>query len=199
VALTFDDGPGPSTPLILDILREAQAQATFFILGRHVAGFEAVLRRSAAEGHELGNHGFSHRSLRGHPWRALRELRATNRLIRAVTGTVPRLFRAPHGYVSPSVVAAAALAGLTTVQWDLDTRDYTDRAAGGIRLAVREKACGGSVILMHDAALNRGGVRGDRADLERRAATVAALPGVIDDLRARGYHLRPASAVLGAG
>ena len=179
VALTFDDGPSSRyTPSILSILDRLHASATFFEEGRHVARHEALMRRILASGDEIGNHSYHHPLDPGY-----RELAVTNRLIRAATGFRPCLFRPPYGVLDGRVEAAAHRAHLTTVLWDVDSRDNKHPGAAAIRSEVLGLTQPGSIVLMHDGG--------------RHPQTVAALPGVIRGLRARGFRLATVTALLG--
>src|SRR5712691_3847774 len=183
VALTFDDGPGPQTPEILDVLEEFDAKATFYVVGDRVCGSEELLRRVVAAGHELGNHSMTHPELAGRPLAAYREIRRTNAVLRRSTGCTPRAFRAPVGTTSRGLVIAARLAGLTTVAWDVDAGDWSSPGADAISEAVLGSVRGGSIVLMHDG-------RGPREQ------TLAALPGIVEGLSERGYRLVTTSEVL---
>jgi peptidoglycan/xylan/chitin deacetylase (PgdA/CDA1 family) len=111
-ALTFDDGPGPSTPAVLDALREAKARATFFVLGRQVERHPDLVRRIVAEGHELANHGYDHGILVfRNPAHVQEQLERTERAISAAAGrdALTRTFRAPHGFRGPVTAIAARL------------------------------------------------------------------------------------------
>jgi peptidoglycan-N-acetylglucosamine deacetylase len=180
VALTFDDGPGPYTPRVLDILRRTGAQATFFLIGRQVRGGAAVVRRALREGHALANHTWSHTNVSGG---GLGQLRSTQEVIRSVTGYTPCLFRAPYNAVSGTIVSQARALGMLTIQWDVDPGDW--RLPGAVTIYSRAMAArAGSVVVMHDA----GGPRGQ---------TVAALPGIIRTLKRRGYRLVTVPELLG--
>jgi peptidoglycan-N-acetylglucosamine deacetylase len=183
IALTFDDGPGPHTADILDVLDASGAEASFFVVGTHVPGREDLLRRMVATGHELGNHSMTHTDLAGRPVTAYREIRTTNTLLSRLTGRTPRIFRAPYGTVSRGLVAATRLAGLTTVAWDVDSGDWASPGEAAITEAVLRAVRGGSIVLMHDG-------RGPRAQ------TLAALPTIVDELTKRGYRLVTTSRVL---
>jgi peptidoglycan/xylan/chitin deacetylase (PgdA/CDA1 family) len=183
VALTFDDGPGAHTLDILEVLAAFDAKASFFIVGERVPGSEDLIRHMVVAGHELGNHSMTHANLAGRPVAAYREIRTTNALLRRLTGCAPRVFRAPFGTVSRGVVAAARLAGLTTVAWDVDSGDWASPGQDAISEAVLGAVRGGSIVLMHDG-------RGPREQ------TLAALPGIIEGLSERGYRLVTTSRVL---
>ena len=195
VALTFDDGPGSLTAGVLDVLRAHGARATFNVLGERLAGREDLLLRTLSEGHELGSHAERHERLGGRPREAFGQLLRTNAGLRAVTGAAPRVFRAPYGDVSPGVVRVARAAGLVTVGWDVDPRDYETPGAEAIHDRVAEAVRPGSIVLLHDdrRALEQTVVATDRilttfAERELRPVTVSELLG-----------LGPAVATLAAG
>lgn len=183
VSLTFDDGPNPrATPLILDVLRREQVQATFFVLGRHAARWPELVRRMADEGHQLGNHGYWHRKLHRRGPRYVRDdlTRGTEAIVHASCGIRPRHFRAPHGFRSPWVTSIASRLGQRTIGWSLGVWDSARPGAGEIaRRAVRAVAPG-CILLLHD---------GDGYDPEGdRTQTAEALPLIIDGLRSRGLR-----------
>ncbi len=184
LALSFDDGPGRLTESVLQILARHGARATFNVLGDRVEGREALLRRTLAEGHELGNHAFHHLRLAGRPREAFSQLRRANAVIERAAGVRPRLFRPPYGSTSRSVVLVARLAGLTTVRWDVDPHDYEGADAETIHRRMVRRVRPGSIVLLHD---------------ERRAGeqTAIALDTIAAELRERGYELVTVSEVLG--
>lgn len=186
IALTFDDGPGRLTEALLDVLGPAGARATFFVLGSRLAGREAPVRRALAEGHEVGVHGWRHEALAGRPGAALRDLARGRLALRRAGGRWPQVFRAPYGAVSPGVVGAARLAGMTTVGWDVDPRDYETPGADLIEARVLAGAGNGSIVLLHD----------DRRALQ---PTVDAVARVVPVLQAAGHELVTVSELLGAG
>jgi peptidoglycan/xylan/chitin deacetylase (PgdA/CDA1 family) len=181
VALTFDDGPHPDvTPCILDVLRQEGVPATFFVLGKHAERWPDLVRRAAAEGHEVGNHGFAHNRLHFAGPGRIREdlLRGTVAAQRACQRT-PRLFRAPHGFRSPFVSPIAMSLGQTTVGWTYGVWDSDCPGAAVIAARVLDRASPGAIILLHDA---------DGHDTARdRRQTAEALPLIIRGLRERGY------------
>ena len=184
VALTFDDGPGPATAAILSELERERAPATFFVVGQHIAGHEGLLRRMLADGDVIGDHSFSHADLANNRALAHTEIDTTKRAIERATGYVPCLFRAPFGDVSPALVHDAAAAGLVTVQWDVDPRDWSLPPPNRITATVLAQTRDGSIILMHDG----GGPR---------QPTVEALPHIIHSLRQRGLRLLTVPDLLG--
>lgn len=195
VALTFDDGPDPdATPAVLDTLRQRHAAASFFVIGRQAQRYPELLRRMAAEGHEIGNHTWSHRDLGSLGTSAITfEVAATGRVIEAVTGRRPMLFRPPFiGDARPAseerlrpLVVASRL-GYRVAGLEVDPRDWEQRDPAMIvarTLSALEHGRG-HVILLHDAG-------GDRAP------TIAALGPLIDSLRARGYEITTVAGLLG--
>jgi peptidoglycan-N-acetylglucosamine deacetylase len=180
VALTFDDGPGDATPAVLDAL--AGTPATFFLHGRAIPGREALVRRIAAEGHELANHALTHTPLHGRPLTTVREALATQRRIARIAGTRPRAFRPPYGAGG----AGAALLGLQVVGWDVDPRDWSGVAAAEIADRVLAQVRPGSIVLLHDG-------RGDGS------ATGEALPRILEGLDARALAPATVSSLLRSG
>lgn len=172
VALTFDDGPYPSTtPALLAALDGVRA--TFFLWGEHAAAHPELVRAIAAAGHVLGNHTWTHPHLTGVSADARdQEVRRTQDLLVSLTGVRPVLFRPPYGDTDPSVAQTAAAHGLTEVLWTVDTRDWAGATTDEI-VAAADGAEPGGVVLLH----------------EGRPATVAAVPRILAALAARG--LRP--------
>jgi peptidoglycan-N-acetylglucosamine deacetylase len=179
VALTFDDGPSTTqTPAILSTLDRLHAKATFFELGRHVDGREALMNQIIASGDEIGNHSYHHPGYPGYG-----ELAATDRKIREATGFEPCLFRPPYGLIDARVSAAARRAGLEMVLWSLDSEDDHHRGAAAIRATTLAGAGPGAIVLMHDGG--------------HHPQTVRALPSVIRGLRARRLRMVTVTELLG--
>jgi peptidoglycan/xylan/chitin deacetylase (PgdA/CDA1 family) len=190
VYLTFDDGPNPrATPAILETLAERSVPAAFFMVGSFVLRHPDLARAVADGGHEIGNHTFSHVKLHSRgPARIRAELERTHAAIEQATARAPRTFRAPHGFRNPFVVPAARRLHYTTFGWTFGVFDSARPGATEIRRRVRKRLRPGAVILLHD---------GDGYDPNGdRSQTAEALPGIIDDVRAAGYELRPISDLL---
>lgn len=198
VALTFDDGPDPDwTPKILDILKAKQVPAAFFIVGENALTYRGLLEREVREGHEVGNHTYTHPNLGQASDAVTRiELNATQRLVEAFTGRSMRLMRAPYfGDAEPTTadeivpVLIGQQLGYLSVGLHVDPGDWTrpgvqaivDRTIAGVLASTEERS--GNIVLLHDAGGNRD-------------QTVAALPIIIDQLRARGYRFVPVSALI---
>ena len=185
VALTFDDGPDPvRTPALLDVLAEANAPATFFLLGDAVEMHPEVVTRMAVEGHELGNHTYCHRYLPLARSRSVeRELAKTDRAIADATGLVPRVARPPWGGRSPWTVRAFTRLAKRLVLWDVNSYDWKGKPAAEVVERVLERTRPGSIILMHEA--RDGGEE-----------TIEAVRRLIPALRARGYELVTVSGAI---
>jgi len=179
VALTFDDGPSEYTPAFLDVLREKHVPGTFFEVGIEMPGREATMRRILSEGDEIGDHTMTHAEYPGYG-----EIAGAASRIAAYTHFRPCLFRPPGGAVNSSVIATAGGLGLRTITWDVDPRDWSTPGSGAIYSTIVGTTQPGSIVLMHDG----GGPRGE---------TLAALPRVIDTLRARGYGFATVTQLLG--
>ena len=193
VALTFDDGPDPTwTPKILDILKSKHAPAAFFILGQQAENYPGIVRRIVAEGHEFGSHTYTHTNLSlAGDQRTRLELDATQRLLQTITGRSTTLFRPPYeadsrpnqlSEVTPLIVAQDL--GYLTVMESIDPEDWDKPGTEVILQRIKQQRRNGTIILLHDAG-------GDRSQ------TVAALPQIIDYLRARGDQIVSLGTLLG--
>jgi peptidoglycan-N-acetylglucosamine deacetylase len=183
-ALTFDDGPGPSTPAVLDALAREGVRATFFVLGRQARRHPDLVRRIVADGHQLASHGDDHGILifrgSGH---VAAQLRATEDAVREACGAdaLSRVFRAPHGFRGPLTWAAARRSGYRMAGWTRGVFDSAEPGAPAIADRATRALRPGAVLLLHDAdgwAPERG-----------RAQTAAALPAIVRAARERGLEL----------
>jgi peptidoglycan-N-acetylglucosamine deacetylase len=179
VALTFDDGPSDYTDRFLDVLREKEVRATFFEIGQEMPGREATMRRILAEGDEIGDHTMNHVEFPGYG-----QIAGAAARIEQYTGFEPCIFRPPGGAVNSSVVATAGSLGLKTITWDVDPSDWSLPGTSEIYSNIVGNVGPGSIVLMHDG----GGPRDE---------TLAALPQIIETLRARGYSFATVSRLLG--
>ncbi|ORB28160.1 polysaccharide deacetylase family protein [Mycolicibacterium parafortuitum] len=181
VALTFDDGPGPDTDRLLDILRAHDAQATFFLIGEKAAADPGATRRIADAGMEVGNHTWSHPDMTTLPPHAVADqFRRAADVIAAVTGQRPALARAGFGAVDDEVLAEAGRQGMAVVNWDVNPRDWANDAAA-TRAALLAQIRPNAVVLLHDTVHE----------------TVDLMAELIPRLRADGYHLVTVSQMLG--
>jgi cellulose synthase/poly-beta-1,6-N-acetylglucosamine synthase-like glycosyltransferase/peptidoglycan/xylan/chitin deacetylase (PgdA/CDA1 family)/spore germination protein YaaH len=199
VALTFDDGPDPHwTPRILDVLKAKHAPATFFVLGKNMQDRPDLVRREIAAGHLVGSHTYTHPNIGVLPTPEVDvELNATQRLFETISGKSFRFFRPPFfGDAEPSTprevepLLLAQSLGYLNVGLRIDSDDWKKPAPKVIidrvlaRLADPDPQTGGQIVLLHDAG-------GDRS------RTLAALPGLIDALRAHGYRLVTVAELAG--
>ena len=150
VALTFDDGPGPYTRLALRILRHDHAGATFFLVGRNLAGSLALVRQERALG-ALGDHTWTHAFLPRLIDKEIRnEVRRTQEAIRRVTQAAVDLFRPPYGAFNSAVETAARRNGMLVVLWSVDSRDAEGASWRQIAASVEGQSRPGAIILMHE-------------------------------------------------
>jgi cellulose synthase/poly-beta-1,6-N-acetylglucosamine synthase-like glycosyltransferase/peptidoglycan/xylan/chitin deacetylase (PgdA/CDA1 family)/spore germination protein YaaH len=204
VALSFDDGPDPVwTPKVLDILKQYHVHAAFMVIGEEAQEHVGLLKRYIAEGHEIGNHTFTHPDISEiSPFQLQEELNWTERLFGAELGIQPLYFRPPYSIdQEPDTNDEAAPAyriqqmGYTIIGDKIDTDDWnehprkspqeiTDFVLQQLNEMKTLPWMRGSVILMHDGGGDRG-------------ATVAALPLLITTLRAKGYEFVPVSQLMG--
>ncbi|QHW31480.1 polysaccharide deacetylase family protein [Paenibacillus rhizovicinus] len=188
VALTFDDGPDNRyTPEILDILKAQHLHATFFTVGIQVKRYGPVVQRIVKEGHEIGNHTYSHSNLSKLDSTAiLNQIKWTDTLIQRQVGFVPKLVRAPFGASSPLLKQIVADNGRSLVFWTVDTRDWEGSTVSAMRANVNKNTHPGGIILMHSFGSKHIG------------NTVKVLPLVIKDLQAKGYTFVTVSELLDA-
>jgi peptidoglycan/xylan/chitin deacetylase (PgdA/CDA1 family) len=179
VALTFDDGPDPvDTPRLLDLLREKNVKATFFVVGQRAERHPEIVRRAWEEGHLIGNHTWSHRSLFCFltPWRLRSEIERDSECIERICGVRTRYFRSPIGLRHPLLRSVLREAGLEYISWRIRSCDTMIRNPNYLARRILCKVASRDIILMHDRLPN-----GAQVMLE-------ILPGVIDELKERGFE-----------
>ena len=184
VALTFDDGPDPiSTPHFLDLLDELEARATFFVLGSRVARHPEVAAETAARGHEVAVHGWTHDpQWLPHPQRDVAELRLAREVIEQTCGTRPTWFRPPFGVLTTGLWRAARRAELRPVLWGAWGRDWEEeRTPAEVQRTVLSTLGGGTTMLLHDTAPD------GRGDAWR--TTLEALPGIVETCLRSGWDV----------
>lgn len=182
VALTFDDGPDPRyTGRVLDILRQHNVKATFFVCGEMLAKNPALGRRIVAEGHAIGNHTETHAHLeRLKNPAAQREVADCGREIEAITGVHPFLFRPPRGLWNAVTFDDARRAGYSVILWSLAFDRQAVRDSSILRNRIVRLAKPGDIILMHDGCID------PRADIRR--PTLRELDAIIVGLKQRGFR-----------
>jgi peptidoglycan/xylan/chitin deacetylase (PgdA/CDA1 family) len=190
VALTFDDGPDPRwTPRVLDILRAHGVSGTFFLVGRRAAREPAAVRAIVAGGHEIASHGWSHTSLwLCGPRRTETEIARAKHLLGYLAGTPPALFRPPWGMVNAAMFGALRRHGQRCVFWSIQPEGLRPASAQAQVAHVLRRAHPGAIVDLHDAE----GTPGAPARL------CAALPAMIDGLRAAGYRFATVGELLAA-
>lgn len=179
--LTFDDGPDPEwTPRILDILAASKVSATFFVIGKYAIKQPGLIRRILNEGHELGNHTWSHR----HPFlqrskQARREVRDGAFALEDLGGQAVGWFRPPHGVLRQCMIDQAAANGEAVALWSLSAIDW-GLLAKAARISSRlGTAKAGDILLMHDG----------RGRLNHPDQTSSILPGLIKHYLKSGFAL----------
>lgn len=172
IALTFDDGPHENTLKVLDILKAAGVPATFFVIGKEIAGKESILQRIKAEGHLIGNHTYAHNA--AFYWQPARQMAADiikcNEQIESATGVKPDIFRPPFGVTNPNLAKALKQLGLQSVGWTLRSMDTIAKDPEALLNKILDRVRSNHTILLHD-----------RCDI-----TVAILPELIKRLKEKG-------------
>ena len=170
VALTFDDGPNPTTTnQALDTLSKYGIKATFFVLGKNVSGNEEILKRMKADGHVIGNHSWSHPVLSKLSLDdAKKQITDTEDALTKVLGSSSKLMRPPYGAITDDIRNSL---DLSFIMWNVDSLDWKSKNEAAILTEIQREVKNGSIILMHDI----------------HAETVNALPKVIDYLKGQGY------------
>ncbi|MCL6573358.1 MAG: glycosyltransferase [Bacillus sp. (in: Bacteria)] len=183
IVLTFDDGPDPEyTEDILKILKQYQIPAAFFIIGNKAMLQQDIVKQMYRDGHEIGNHTFSHPDINQLSDEQLKlELNSTQRIIQGITGHTSLLYRSPYGdeeakYLQSSFQRMRDISqmGYVTVNYDIDANDWKLRDSKAIVENVLNQVSSGDIILLHDGGGNR-------------EATVQALPELIEQLHSKGY------------
>jgi peptidoglycan-N-acetylglucosamine deacetylase len=182
IALTFDDGPIPGSTQLLDMLKAKGARATFFVLGSEAATYPDVLRREVADGHEIGNHSYTHAKLAGAPEAKIAdEINRTQQVVKETTGKIPALLRPPYGATDKQLDAYTKKAGLSQILWSTDPQDYLNRDPALVAKRVVDGAQPGRIIILHDV----------------KPTTVAAVPKILDQLAKKGYSFVTVSEIYG--
>lgn len=188
IALTFDDGPDPDqTAQILDELKKYGAKATFFVIGKRAEKFPELIKRETAEGHEIGNHTYSHPFLTNNrSTESIRsEIAAAQKVIKSISGTAPVLFRPPGGYYHERLVHVSLAEGCLPIlwSWHQDTEDWKAPGVNRIVNKVLNNAREGDIVLFHD-------------HVQGSSNTVDALRKILPELSKRGYHFVTVSELL---
>jgi peptidoglycan/xylan/chitin deacetylase (PgdA/CDA1 family) len=189
VYLTFDDGPSVYTPQILSELQAEGVPATFFVVGQNAQQAPSSVQQEHADGEVIGDHTWDHPDLTTLSSDQVRaELKSTADEIANLTGAPPTLWRPPYGAFNDTVTQIASSLGLSMRLWNVDSQDWTMPGTGTIVSNVVNNVSPNAIILLHDGSPD---LSGDRSQ------TVAALPTIIDTLRARGYNFGTLSTTGG--
>ena len=183
IAMTFDDGPHATlTPKLLDILKARNIKATFFVIGKNAAEYPDILKRIAAEGHEIANHSWSHPDLAKLPQDIMRS--EISRTQDAITNTIAKpvtLLRPPYGALSANQKKYVHDAyGYRIILWDVDPLDWRRPGAAVVSERILKGAKPGSIILSHDI----------------HPGTIEAMPATLDALLARGFQFVTVSELI---
>ncbi|MFC7583325.1 polysaccharide deacetylase family protein [Nonomuraea antimicrobica] len=181
IALTFDDGPGKYAGTLLDTLKKYDAKATFFLEGQYVKSRPAYVKRMAAEGHELGNHSYSHPDFTKIEAGAVKnEIQKTQDAVKKAAGVEPKLLRPPYGMADLATSDVAAEFGMPMILWTAGSQDWSSKNVEAIQKQTLAVAKPNGIILMHDWVKQ----------------TVDGMPALIKTLKNKGYHLVTVSDVI---
>ncbi|MEG0855075.1 MAG: polysaccharide deacetylase family protein [Terrisporobacter sp.] len=189
LALTFDDGPDEVfTPQILDILKKYNVKATFFVMGEKVQYNKKIIKREFDEGHEIGNHTYTHINVSKQSYNTiLKEITNTQEAIKSVTGTQPKVFRPPYRAVSRDMCKIIKDKDMNIVLWSyVDAKDWQSPGAYSIVKSIEDGVQNGCIILLHD--YNK--IRNSKSE------TVEALEIMIPDLLKKGYKFVTVSELI---
>jgi peptidoglycan/xylan/chitin deacetylase (PgdA/CDA1 family) len=191
VALTFDDGPTSAfTPRVVRLLEDADARATFFLIGSLAERRPGLVRQLLDAGHEVGNHTWSHQSaalLSAEQTRA--DIRRGAEALTTLTGQPPRWYRPPRGMLTGSALEHAHLLGQTVVMWTVDRGTGGDTDAAAVRANIAEQLLPGAIVNLHDGVGMAGldpSTQWPARLVRRRETELVALRGILADGRARG-------------
>jgi peptidoglycan/xylan/chitin deacetylase (PgdA/CDA1 family) len=184
IAMTFDDGPHPTlTPKLLDLLAAHHIKATFFLIGQNVVEHPEVVQRAVREGHEVGNHSWSHPALGRMSDEAVRsQLRRTEEAIKNAAGVRPTLFRPPYGSITKRQERwIHGEFGYDTILWDVDPLDWKRPGPMTVCNRIVKGTRPGSIVLSHDI----------------HAQTIEAMPATLAQLEARHFKFVTVSELIG--
>jgi peptidoglycan-N-acetylglucosamine deacetylase len=183
IAMTFDDGPSAKlTPKLLDLLAAHHIKATFFLIGQNAAEYPDIVAREAKEGHEIGNHSWSHPNFGKMSDEGIRsQLRKTDDTIRSAIGNSPTLLRPPYGSITARQKKWINQEfGYKIVLWDVDPLDWRRPGPNVVCNRIVKNTRAGSIVLAHDI----------------HPGTIEAMPCVLKELEARGFKFVTVSELI---
>src|ERR1700760_1863656 len=183
IAMTFDDGPSAeNTPRLLEMLKQRNIKATFFLIGQNVVSNPDLVRRILADGHEIGNHSWTHPQLsKLSDDRVTAEITQTQDAIKDASGFTPRLLRPPYGAITPRQREwVENRFGLNIILWSVDPLDWKKPGASVITQRILSQVRPGAIVLSHDI----------------HKQTVDAMPATLDGLIAKGYKFVTVSQLI---
>ncbi len=188
VALTFDDGPSPGTPALLQLLEQYKIPATFFQIGENALHYPETARAVSTAGHEIGNHSQTHPNFAFKPRACIHdEFARGQQSLNRVTGFTPTLLRAPYGVRWPGFSGMQRSLGLKGVMWSVLGLDWKLPAAALAKRVISRVRDGG-IVCLHDG-------RGTLKDPDIRA-TIEAVRRIVPDLLEKGYHFETVTQIL---
>ena len=192
VALTFDDGPHPVfTNELLDLFKEKGIKATFFVTGKNIEKHNNIINRMIAEGHELGNHSYSHNNLIFKKKNKIKEeIQKTDSLLRELGVKGDIHFRPPFGRLLFAASAVLASLNKKVIMWNVPTKDFKENDPNVILKRIYKRIKPGSIIVLHDSGVERPGKRIDRI------VTITVVKKLIDELLKKGYKFRTVSELI---
>jgi peptidoglycan/xylan/chitin deacetylase (PgdA/CDA1 family) len=186
VALTFDDGPGKATKRVLEILKEKNVKATFFMLGIRVENDTETAKEVVADGHEIGNHTYEHVNFYSYKVadkisKMEREILQAKKVIKDKLGVDTYLMRFPYGYSKPEGLEVAQKQGYYVINWSFGM-DWENVSAQEMHIKYKQAIKNGAIFLMHD--------------LPKNDKILSFLGDFIDEIRAEGYEIVTVSELL---
>ena len=189
VALTFDDGPDEDfTPQILDILKKYNVKATFYVIGEKVKYNKKIIKREYEEGHEIGNHTYTHINVSKNGYNKIKkEIGDTQEAVKSVTGVYPKTFRPPYRAISRDMCEIVKQKDMNIVLWSyVDARDWSSPGVNSIIKTIEDGIKNGCIILLHDYNKLR----------TPKSQTIEALDIIIPDLLQKGYKFVTISELI---
>lgn len=189
IALTFDDGPDEDfTPQILDILKKYNVKATFYVIGEKVQYNKKIIKREYEEGHEIGNHTYTHINVSKNGYNKIKkEIGDTQSAVKSVTGVYPKTFRPPYRAISKDMCEIIKEKDMNIVLWSyVDARDWQSPGVSSIVKSIETEIQNGCIILLHDYNKVR----------NSKSQTIDALDIIIPDLLEKGYKFITISELI---